>query len=193
MSNGQGRDALNLAACYACGLLPETSCENFNMYLDRGMLVGTLDNPEFGFFSDWDNSNRFKRTVIKSQKVDDSFNPRTVQYKKNGTDLNSQSYSDIWDYVMDETDDENDCELFLSLKCQSAFNVEKPIFGETIVLGEERININTDLLWKKSKVLFFFADNISEYNKALKTGWHCVCVAAKKITANELLNMIEGE
>lgn len=27
MSRGQGRDSLNLAACYACALLPETCCE----------------------------------------------------------------------------------------------------------------------------------------------------------------------
>lgn len=27
MSRGQGRDSLNLAACHACGLLPETCCE----------------------------------------------------------------------------------------------------------------------------------------------------------------------
>lgn len=30
MSKGQGRDSLNLAACHACGLLPETCCEERN-------------------------------------------------------------------------------------------------------------------------------------------------------------------
>lgn len=34
-SGGQGPDSLNLAACHSCCLLPETSCEQFNKYLDR--------------------------------------------------------------------------------------------------------------------------------------------------------------
>ncbi|HCX48803.1 MAG TPA: hypothetical protein DG757_07140 [Bacillus sp. (in: Bacteria)] len=52
-SNGQGRDALNLAACHTCTLLPETSCEEFNVFLDRAMVVGTFDNPRLGFFRNW--------------------------------------------------------------------------------------------------------------------------------------------
>lgn len=49
-SPGQGQDGCNLAACHNCALLPETSCENKNMLLDRGMLIGTLSNPSVGFF-----------------------------------------------------------------------------------------------------------------------------------------------
>lgn len=50
MSHGQGRDSLNLAACHACGLLPETCCEEKNAFLDRGMIVGTYEKPEIGFW-----------------------------------------------------------------------------------------------------------------------------------------------
>jgi len=51
MSRGQGRDSLNLAACHACGLLPETCCEEKNAFLDRGVIVGTYENPDIGFWS----------------------------------------------------------------------------------------------------------------------------------------------
>jgi hypothetical protein len=44
-SAGQGVGNLNFAACYSCALLPETSCEEFNCFLDRRMLI---DN-KFGF------------------------------------------------------------------------------------------------------------------------------------------------
>jgi hypothetical protein len=40
-SEAGGAGSLNLAACHACSLLPETSCEHFNSLLDRGLLVGT--------------------------------------------------------------------------------------------------------------------------------------------------------
>lgn len=50
-SPGQGQDGCNLAACHNCALLPETSCENRNMYLDRGLLIGTLADKSLGFFN----------------------------------------------------------------------------------------------------------------------------------------------
>lgn len=50
-SPGQGPDNCNLAACHACALLPETSCEQQNRLLDRASLIGTLGRPEAGFFS----------------------------------------------------------------------------------------------------------------------------------------------
>lgn len=49
-SHGQGLDSCNLAACYNCALVPETSCEVGNKYLDRGLLVGTVDEPSVGLF-----------------------------------------------------------------------------------------------------------------------------------------------
>lgn len=44
-SGPSGADGLNLAACHACLLLPETSCEHRNIYLDRVALVGRPDDP----------------------------------------------------------------------------------------------------------------------------------------------------
>ena len=50
-SRGSGIDNLNLAACHACMLVPETSCEYRNTFLDRALLIGTHDDPGAGFFS----------------------------------------------------------------------------------------------------------------------------------------------
>lgn len=51
-SDGQGVDALNLAACHACVLVSETSCEKRNTLLDRGLVTGSPDDPASGFFSE---------------------------------------------------------------------------------------------------------------------------------------------
>lgn len=51
-SNGQGRDGLNLSACHACTLISETSCEEFNILLDRALIVGELEDRHIGFFSE---------------------------------------------------------------------------------------------------------------------------------------------
>jgi hypothetical protein len=49
-SPGDGASTFNLAACHGCALLPETSCEEGNRLLDRGLLVGSIDTPSDGFF-----------------------------------------------------------------------------------------------------------------------------------------------
>jgi hypothetical protein len=41
-SRGQG---------HSCALLPETSCEEQNRLLDRGVVIGTLEQPNIGYFS----------------------------------------------------------------------------------------------------------------------------------------------
>lgn len=50
-SNGQGMNSLNMAACHACALLPETSCEEFNRLLDRAFVIGLPEDKDMGFMS----------------------------------------------------------------------------------------------------------------------------------------------
>lgn len=49
-SLGQGPQNTNRAACHGCCLIPETSCESGNRFLDRAMVIGTPENSDFGFF-----------------------------------------------------------------------------------------------------------------------------------------------
>lgn len=49
---GQGPYSSNLAACHNCSLVPETSCEFFNSYLDRGLVTGNIKDDSLGFFGD---------------------------------------------------------------------------------------------------------------------------------------------
>ena len=44
-------DSYSLASCHSCTLLPETSCESHNKFLDRAMVIGTPENPKIGFFN----------------------------------------------------------------------------------------------------------------------------------------------
>ncbi|MFV5994598.1 DrmB family protein [Streptomyces sp. NPDC056231] len=50
-SEASGTGGTNLAACHACVMLPETSCEHNNILLDRALLIGTPDDPHLGFFA----------------------------------------------------------------------------------------------------------------------------------------------
>jgi hypothetical protein len=50
-TEASGAGGINLAACHACVMLPETSCEHNNILLDRALLVGTPEDPHLGFFA----------------------------------------------------------------------------------------------------------------------------------------------
>ena len=49
-TGGQGPDSCNLAACHNCALVPETACEQFNRFLDRGLVVGSHESQSLGYF-----------------------------------------------------------------------------------------------------------------------------------------------
>ncbi|WP_416338760.1 DrmB family protein [Pedobacter sp. MC2016-05] len=49
-SAGQGPDNTNASACHNCAIVPETSCEEFNVLLDRATIVGTMDGRFVGYF-----------------------------------------------------------------------------------------------------------------------------------------------
>lgn len=50
---GQGTKKVNMAACHSCSLLPETSCETFNLGLDRAAVVGTPVELARGWAAQW--------------------------------------------------------------------------------------------------------------------------------------------
>lgn len=47
---GYGASTVHAAACHACLFSPETSCEKGNRYLDRSVLVATVNHDELAFF-----------------------------------------------------------------------------------------------------------------------------------------------
>jgi hypothetical protein len=49
-TNGQGTESLNLGGCHGCSLIPETSCELRNQFLDRCLIAKTLSAGCPGFF-----------------------------------------------------------------------------------------------------------------------------------------------
>ena len=110
LSMGQGRDSLNLSACYACTLVPETSCEEFNVFLDRGVIVGTYEEPEIGFFSGFIYK---KENAIVREKGDEKKSERRNQLliTEVGTDLKNVDYIDVWENMLQFSSDKHEKEV----------------------------------------------------------------------------------
>lgn len=50
INSGQGPGSSNGAACHNCAIISETSCEEFNLLLDRSTIVGSIEHPSNGYF-----------------------------------------------------------------------------------------------------------------------------------------------
>ena len=51
-NESQGTDSSNIGSCYACTLLPETSCEEGNRLLNRTLISGSIENKSLSYFKE---------------------------------------------------------------------------------------------------------------------------------------------
>lgn len=178
LSMGQGRDSLNLAACYSCALIPETSCEVFNIFLDRGAVVGNFRNRAMGFYSDFVFGGKDWSTAPDSDQPDrggDIVEKKTVLIVSPGTDVSEMSYSEIWQQIATWIDSGEESDIIggiISTVAQFSGKEKPEIECDFSVAGESEV-YSCDLVWRKSKVMFFTSSNERDYQIARTSEWRC--------------------
>lgn len=195
LSLGQGRDSLNLAACYSCTLIPETSCEVFNIFLDRGAVVGTFENRNMGFYSKclygekgWNYNDRNNEAL---PKVAHKRKLKEIVVKQ-GTDVSEMTYDDIWESIIKWLDDDNERKVLEDYVNNSLLfaNKEKPETDCDFIIAGEDETYTCDLAWRKSKVLFFTSVNEEDYNAAKGSDWKCF-LSLNGTTAQEIIKEVK--
>lgn len=195
LSLGQGRDSLNMAACYSCTLIPETSCEEFNVFLDRGMVVGTFNNQDMGFFS----KELYGATKWAMKQKDDMTQKCTVKNNKAnlimgaGTDMTDVPYSEIWSELLQWAVNDHEKELLSTLveKADDFSLREKPIHDCEFFVVSQIEHYKCDLAWKKSKVAYFSSENEDEYAVAKESDWLCFLGSDISVKWEEILAAIK--
>lgn len=188
LSQGQGRDSLNLAACYSCALIPETSCEEFNCFLDRGVVVGTFDNPNLGFFQ-----GVYEGALVPANTHVVSDAPQTALVcKGGGTDMSDSTYADIWTNLLDWSTDETETKLLQELITKSDFCASKikPVMNGTMLDLATQEEYVCDLIWKQARVVFLCAENEDIVQAIRNGGWICFCGSSTDLTADEIIRTI---
>lgn len=188
LSQGQGRDSLNLAACYSCTLIPETSCEEFNCFLDRGVIVGTFDNPNLGFFQ-----GVYEGAPVPANAHVVSDAPLTpLVYKGGGTDMSDSTYADIWTNLLDWSTDETETKLLQELIAKSDFCASKikPVMNGTMLDLTTQEEYACDLIWKQAKAVFLSAENEDIVQAIRNGGWICFCGSSTDLTVDEIIRTI---
>ena len=194
LSTGQGRDSLNLSACYSCSLIPETSCEEFNTFLDRGTIVGTYENRKMGFYCKqlqgidlWENTNIVGNSAdVSSQK---KVNFIVID---NGVDLRDADYSDIWKDLQGWSDDADEIALLSELENMKKLFLqkEKPYRDCLFEVNGEREQYKCDLFWKESKVAFFTSDNEDCYLAAKESDIQCFYSCDNTVTPEKIADAL---
>jgi hypothetical protein len=194
LSMGQGRDSLNLSACYSCSLIPETSCEEFNIFLDRGTVVGTYENRSMGFYSEqlyngapWEDSS----APIPAWSQEDEPN-KTIMIVDNGIDLSDALLKDVWESLREWSGNDTETQLLKDLEDQAeCFNGKEVPRQDCIFrVSESPEQFKCDIIWKKSKVAFFSEDNEDGYQAAVGSDWKCFLATDPALDPNAILTEI---
>lgn len=190
MSLGQGRESLNLAACYSCCLLPETSCEEYNVFLDRGAVVGTFDNPDMGFYAH-QIKNGWDIDMKKSEAMNSNIS-RAVTIKIIEKQSFEQTYREVWEGLAEYADEDERKILNKLAELSDSIPKNAEIPGcscKFMVEGEQRTYI-CDLVWEKTKTMFFTKEHEEEYMLAQKSEWTCFFSGDKALTVAKIIDAI---
>ena len=195
LSRGQGRDMLNLAACYSCCLVPETSCEEFNVFLDRGTIVGTYENRDMGFYAgQLFNGGSWKSTdICTEQGRTDRQNKNKLYVTDMGISLADISYREIWNDLKSWSDEEKEITLLSDLaKADREFSCkEKPHKDCQFRMSGDTEQYACDLYWEKSGVALFTADNEDCYLAAKNSDIRCFYSLDAETTPESILNSLK--
>ena len=118
-----------------------------------------------------------------------------LEIKEDGS---SGRYSEIWDELLSHAIEDNEKKLLEEFKTIDCNSKEKPTVNVTVTLGKDIYGTANDyycqLLWKKSKVAYFSADNSDEYDQIKdKTSWTCFCGNDTNLSANTILQSLSKE
>ena len=202
LSNGQGRDSLNLAACYSCTLIPETSCEDYNAFLDRGVVVGTMRRPEIGFFANqlkdgWQNVKEYSAPEtgknVRSERR--SASGTIIPDLESALDTTGRAWDVIWQEWLSYADGSEEREHVMAFCNQSGLFEGKEYPRQDCnfnIAGDMENVLSADLLWPGSRVAVFMSENTDAYEQVNGTDWKCFIFSDPGFTPEELAKALKG-
>lgn len=177
LSNGQGRDSLNLAACYSCCLLPETCCEEFNVFLDRGVAVGTYNNKELGFFHEQlYGTGRWKRDPESpKEKSTETKRSKGRVIVTAGTDMSEESMESVISDISQFSETNGERELAEWLESSGALSGKRmPLRNVKFSVSGNSSTWECDYYWQDSEIMYFAYGQEKAMNVAADNGVKCI-------------------
>lgn len=146
-------DSLHGAACHACLFLPETSCERGNRYLDRSVLVATVERADYAFFKEFAESLPQEAIVIRTDASLSPTQPKPI----------SPEYAGVLD-LCDER-----CKDFLESWIGKGLPL--PEVGYELKDESGRICAQAELAWPEKKVAVLLPEDFAHKPDFESRGW----------------------
>jgi len=192
LSHGQGRDSLNYAACHTCTLIPETSCEESNVFLDRATVIGDFDDRNKGFYSSMVYSEKKWDFCCDSvEEKEDLKGKNILKIVDMGTKLDNMSYTEIFTDLMTDADNEEKTNLKKILDSDKLRDCcEIPYEDAEFYNSSYDEKFSCELMWKKSKVMYFSECSEEDFHAASASDWKCFYGASVGFDVDEFLKAI---
>lgn len=102
---------------------------------------------------------------------------QTAYFNNDGQDQSMMSYDEIWNYLSQDTEDEEQLELIQTIASQmEEGSYDKPHYSASITTVQDETKIIADLVWPASKVLLFLRENVESFEAAQSTNWTSFCL-----------------
>lgn len=150
------KDGLTLhgAACHACLFLPETSCERGNKYLDRSVLVSTVESDDLAFFTRF--GDHIPEATITAETDESLTPPRPVE-----------SSLDETDELLDLADER----VREFLRSWIARKLPRPDVGYELLDAKGRVCAQAELAWPGRKVAAVLPEGGDYRSEFERSGW----------------------
>ncbi len=125
--------------------------------------------------------NEYQKKVINGTYLQKNISAPTTPSAKlkhhDGVSLENKNYTEIWDYLDVDTQEEID----IIEKAKKVFSYGEEVFPEkprynASVLLPDKTEITVDLLWQNAKCLLFLTENAEDYYKAMEYGFNCFLI-----------------
>ena len=150
------KDGLTMhgAACHTCLFLPETSCERGNKYLDRSVLVSTVETDDLAFFSNFVED--VPETVITAETDESITPPKPVETQLSETDE-----------LVDLCDER--CQEFVRSWAKQGLPL--PEVGYELLDEKGRVCAQAELAWPDRKVVAVLPEGTDVTEEFKRRGW----------------------
>lgn len=147
-------ERLHGSACHACLFLPETSCERGNKYLDRSVLVATVERVEYAFFSDFAEPLPVDTITLRTDVAASPLHPKPV----------SPAHAEELEYFDERSRD------FVQFWAEKGLPF--PEAGYELKDESGRICAQAELAWPERKVAALLPEDFAHQHAFESRGWH---------------------
>src|SRR5262249_27685810 len=130
---------LHAAACHACLFAPETSCERGNKYLDRSVLVDTMQRSDLAFFTE------------------DGGSEQAIPARQKGAEAKP---------AVDQTTEVEELLAYCDPRCQkiicscAAKALSLPVVGYELADEQGRVRADAELAWPSQKIVVLLPERM---------------------------------